>query len=208
SELLELLACFAEHAKHFSIERHLVDAAWKRVRAIEHLIGRRSDAKRPGRAGRHGQRGAVACQAAVRRAGLRSNSCAGPRVVERDSDLDDSNQVSVAVEDLNASIAAVRNIEVAFGVGLNRMQNPELSRPRPELAPRLNPISIRVVFGHAGIDVTVTDISVSGGVPGHVRDLPECPVDGWRGRAWMRPWPLGLVRGFLLAAEHHHDAAV
>jgi len=33
SELLELLACFAEHTKHFSIERHLVDAAWKRVGA-------------------------------------------------------------------------------------------------------------------------------------------------------------------------------
>src|SRR6202034_79859 len=173
SELLELLACFAEHAKHFSIERHLVDAAWKRVRAIEPLMGGRSDAKRPGRAGRHGQRGAVACQAAVRRAGLRSNSCAGPRVVERDPDLYDSNQVSVAVEDLNASIAAVRNIEVALGVGLNRMQNPELPRPRPKLAPRLNPISVSVVLGDAGIDVTVADISVSGRVPGDIGHLPE-----------------------------------
>jgi hypothetical protein len=88
------------------------------------------------------------------------------------------------------------------------MQNPELSRPLPELAPRLNPISVRVVLGDPGIDVAVADISVSGRVPGHVCDLPECPVDGWRRRAWMRPWSVGLVRGFLLAAEHHHDPAV
>src|SRR3984957_8541989 len=135
AELLELFSCLAQDAEHLSIERHLVDAAGKRVGAVEHLIGRRGDAKRPGRAGRKSQRGAVACETAVRRAGLRSDSWAGPRVVERNSDLDGSNQVPVAVKHLNSTVAAIGDVDVALGVSLNRMQDPELPRPRAELSP-------------------------------------------------------------------------
>src|SRR5450631_1290252 len=56
-ELLELLARFAEHAEHLAVEAQLVDAARKRIRAVEHLVGGRGDAERPRCARRHGAAG-------------------------------------------------------------------------------------------------------------------------------------------------------
>src|SRR4030088_2984985 len=54
SELLGLLAPLAEHAEHLAVEAQLVDAARKRIRAVEHLVRGWGDADRPRRARRHG----------------------------------------------------------------------------------------------------------------------------------------------------------
>src|SRR5262249_59873156 len=51
SELLRLFARFAQHAEHLAVERHLVDAAGKRVRGEHDLVRTRRDADRPRRAG-------------------------------------------------------------------------------------------------------------------------------------------------------------
>src|SRR5580698_8053673 len=54
AELFQLLAGAAEHAQHLAVEAELVDAAGPGIRTVEHLMRRRRDADRPGRAGMEG----------------------------------------------------------------------------------------------------------------------------------------------------------
>src|SRR5580692_4991887 len=112
AELLELFAGAAEHAQNLAVEAQLVDAAGESVGDIEHLVRRRRDAQRPWRAGRHG---AAVLQVigqvrlvADRRLRLR---------LRRNVDGHDALKFAVAVEYLDAAVAAVGDVDGALGVG-------------------------------------------------------------------------------------------
>src|SRR5208282_864304 len=60
----------------------------------------------------------------------------------------------------------------------------------------------------AGINVTVADVSVAGGIPSHVGDLAEKSIDGRKRRLGMLERLGAFVGSFLLAAEDHGDAAI
>ncbi len=75
------------------------------------------------------------------------------------------------------------------------------------MAAGLQPVALLVGFGDAGIDVTVTNVSVAGGVPSHVGDLSEHSVDGRKRRLGMLQWLGAFVGGFEFAPENHDDAA-
>src|SRR5580692_4191152 len=104
AELLELLAGAAEHAQNLAVEAQLVDAARKSVGDIEHLVRRWRDAQRPRRAGRHG--------AAVLQIISQVRLVADRRLRVRlrwNVDGHDAQQLAVAVEHLDAAVAAVGN---------------------------------------------------------------------------------------------------
>ena len=70
------------------------------------------------------------------------------------------------------------------------------------LADRRDPVAVLGELRDARVDVAVADVDVAVGVPGDVGRLAELAVDGRPRRRHARP-RLGLVRRFLLAAEHH-----
>jgi hypothetical protein len=75
------------------------------------------------------------------------------------------------------------------------------------LAPGLEPVAVLVHLGHAGVNVSITDVGVPGLIPCHVGDLTEHPVHGGQWRLGMLERLGTFVRGFLLAAEDHNHAA-
>src|SRR5262249_10809561 len=105
AELLELLAGFTEHAQHLTVEAELIDTAGMRIGAVEHLLPVRT-----GRGDAQGPRRARAERAALRRTlrkvGLVADSGPGIRVVGN-VDLDDVQELAVAVEHLDAPVGAV-----------------------------------------------------------------------------------------------------
>src|SRR5215469_11697738 len=82
-------------------------------------------------------------------------------------------EIAVAVEHLNAMVAAIGDINVAVIVGRDRMRRVELTGPVAAIAPGLEPFAVLVGLGDPRIDVAVADIGVVGGVEGDVGDLPE-----------------------------------
>ena len=80
--------------------------------------------------------------------------------------------------------------------------------PVAAFAPGLQPVAVLVDLGDARIDVAVADVSVAGGVPRDVGHLAEHAVDGRQRRVRMLQRRGVLVGRFLLAAEHHRDAAL
>src|SRR5713226_8984895 len=106
AELSELLAGFSEGAENFSVEREFVNAAGKTVGAEEHLIGSGRDANGPGGAGGHGARGG---------GGLVADGGAGVGI-DRNIDGDDAKEFSIAVENLDAAVAAVGNVDIVMRV--------------------------------------------------------------------------------------------
>src|SRR5581483_4897094 len=100
-----------------------------------------------------------------------------------------------------------RHVDVPFGISGNAVRRAELAGSGAAgLAPRLHPVAILIVFGHARIDVPVADEDVALRVPGDVGRLPELPVHGRARRGDARPRPR-FIRGFLLAAEDHRHPA-
>src|ERR1700694_3622922 len=86
------------------------------------------------------------------------------------------------------------------------MEQVELARTVAVLAPGLDPIAVLAELGDARIDVAVADEDVAGRIPGHVGRLAEAAVLE-RFRRIDALVRLGLLRGFLLAPEHHLHAA-
>lgn len=114
SELLELLARFAEDAQYLAVERKLVDPPRVRVRGLQHLMRAGRDAHRPRCARRLRQRRAGGFQ--LRHVGNRSDGGDRGRI-ERYVDRDLTQQLALAVEHLDAPVAAVRDVDVSLRIG-------------------------------------------------------------------------------------------
>jgi hypothetical protein len=168
AEVAGLLAGLAEPAEELAVEAEFVDAAGEGVGGEEDLIGRRSNADGPGSAWRHGTcclRGAIAD--------------GGTRVgADGEVDRDLAQEFSVGVEDLNAAIAAVGDVDVVVRVDADVVGRVELAGLVAGLTPGFEPDTVFVGLGDAGIDVAVADVGVTGGIPRHVGDLAEKAVDG------------------------------
>src|ERR1700676_5301979 len=100
---------------------------------------------------------------------------------ERHIDLDLPQDLAVGIEYLDASIAAIRHVDIALGVGRDAVRRIELSGPASRLTKRLHPVAVLVELGHARIDVAVADEDIPLRVPGDVGRLPKLSVD-WRTR--------------------------
>src|ERR1700689_4029969 len=88
-------------------------------------------------------------------------------------DLDRVEQLARGIEDLDADVAAIRNINAILQIDRDGMQIVELTGSGSGLAPGSNPVAVLVVFGDSRIDVAITDVNVVAGIPGRIRDLPE-----------------------------------
>src|ERR1035438_6860078 len=173
-----LLARFTEYAQHLSIQRQLVHAAWIGVGRIEHLIGRGRNTNRP-RSARH------ECQYLLIgfQIGFVAN-CRTRVLVEWHIDRDRTQELSVAVEHLNPTVAAVRYVKITLRIGRNIMRIVELARLIATITPRLDPVAIFVGLCDARIDIAVADEDVPLRAKGYVRWLPEQSIHGgqWRYR--------------------------
>lgn len=121
AELLQLLAGLTQHAEQLSFERQFVDAPRKRIGTVQHLIrtGRNADRPRGAwckRAG--GYRGFIGNVAD------RGLSAGRDRYVDRELPL----EITLAVENLNATIAAIGNIHEAFGIDSDTVRRMKLTR--------------------------------------------------------------------------------
>src|SRR6266446_2107967 len=200
AELLELFSGLPEYAEHLAFQAELVDPARVGVGREQHLVGPRRDAQRPGRTRRHGQRAARGFEldevgpVADRRTRRRTVGHVDPYLAQ---------ERAVAVEDLDAAIAAVGYIDVAPGIRGDAVRRMGLAGLVAAVAPRLEPVAVAVDLRDAGVDVAVADVGVAGGIPGDVGDLAEAAVLGRPRRAGVLQRPGFLIGGFLLAAEHN-----
>ena len=175
AELLQLLAGLAEHAQDLALERQPVDAPRPGVGAVEHGVGAGRDGEGPGRA--RGE-SAAGDGRLVRYVADRRPRVGRHRHVDGELAL----EIAVAVEYLNAVIAAVGDVDVALGVGRDRMRRVELAGTFAAVAPRFEPVAVLVDLGDARIDVAVADEGVAGGVESRVGDLAEAARLGWISR--------------------------
>src|SRR5437899_2120507 len=148
AQFAELFAGFAEDAENFSIESQLVDAAGKSIRGIKNLIGRRCDTEGPGSAGRHracGGSGLVADSGA----GIRGNGYVNRELADK---------FPGSVEDLDAAVAAVGDINVVLCIHCNAVRSVELAGLSTGFAPRHQPVAVFIYFRDARIDIPVADV--------------------------------------------------
>src|SRR6266852_3020757 len=143
AELSDLLAGFAEDAENFSVEREFVDAAGESVGGVEHLILPGRDANGPGRAG---------CQGAGGGGGLVADGGAGVGI-DGNIDGDDAKEFSIGVENLDAAIAAIGDVNVIARIDGDAVRCVELTGLIAGFAPGLEPVSVFVDFCDARIDV-------------------------------------------------------
>ncbi len=176
------------------------------IRTVEYLLPvgtGRGDAQCPRRAWTEG---AALCRT-LRKVGFVTD-CGGRVRVVRHVDLDDVEELAVAIEHLDAPVGAVGRIDVALGVGGDRVNGSELAGFGTLGAPLFNPVAVLVDLGHTRIDVAIADIGVAFRIPGDVGGLTETAIGGRERRIGPMQRMGVLVRGFRFAAEHHHDAAV
>src|SRR5712664_3607128 len=197
AKLSELLAGFAEDAENFSVEREFVDTARESIGGVEHLILPGRDANGPGCAGCHGAGGG---------GGLVADGGAGVGI---DGTIygDDAKEFSIGVEDLDAAIAAIGDVNVIARIDGDAMRCVELTGLIAGFAPGLEPVSVFVDFCDARIDVAVSDVGAASGVPRDVGYLAEHSIDGRKRRLDLLERFGAFVGSFLLAAEDHDDAA-
>src|SRR5438094_555240 len=200
AELLELFPGLAEHAEQLALQAELVDPPRVGVGCEQHLIGPGRDAQRPGRTRRHGQRAARGLE--LDEVGPVADRRTRRRIV-RHIDPHLAQERAVAIEDLDAAIAAVGYIDVAPGIRGDAVRRMELAGLVAAVAPRLEPVAAAVDLRDAGVDVAVADVGVAGGIPGDVGDLAEAAVLGRPRRAGVLQRPGFFIGGFLLAAEQH-----
>src|SRR5256886_2929931 len=139
SELAGLFAGFAEDAEDSSIKRKFVDAAGKSVGSIEDLIWSGRDAESPGRAGRH----RASC-------GRRFVADGGAGVGGRGNiDCELAEKLSVGIENLDAAVAAVGDINVVLRIDGDAVRDVELAGLIAGFAPGLEPIAVLIDLGDA-----------------------------------------------------------
>src|SRR6266851_4488289 len=167
AELAELFAGFAEDTENFSIKAEFIDAAWKTVGAEEDLVGAGGDANGPGRAGGHGAGGG---------GGLVADGGASIGI-DGNIDGDDAKEFSISIEDLDAAVAAVRDVNIVVRIDRDAVRGVELAGLVAGFAPGFEPVAVLVDFGDAGIHVAVADVGVAGSVPRDVGDLAEHSIE-------------------------------
>src|SRR6266403_1064157 len=117
AELAELLAGLAENAENFSVEAELVDAAGESVRGEEDLVGAGRNTESPRSAGGHGS-GVGSGLVADCGAGGGGNGNVNGDLAE---------EFSVGVEDLDAAVAAVGDVDIVLRVGGDAVRSVELA---------------------------------------------------------------------------------
>src|SRR2546425_591964 len=116
TELLRLFAGAAQNTQDFAIEAQLVNASGESVRGIQELIWPRGDTYSPRRAGMLAS-GSFGCWygthpwSSIRR--------------DRHIELHLSQEFSIGIEDLNSIVAAIGDVDVAFGVGCDAVRSIE-----------------------------------------------------------------------------------
>src|SRR6202012_403989 len=113
----------------------LVDAARPGVRAVEHLMRRGGDADRPWRTR---MEGAARHHRFVRDLADRGLGTRRHRHVDREL----AQEFAVAVEPVDAMVAAIGDIDIVIGVGRDRMRGVELAGLLAALAPRFQPVAV------------------------------------------------------------------
>src|SRR5262249_46132539 len=159
-ELLELLARLAEIAEHLSIQAELVDAAGIGIGAVEHLVRPGGDAERPRRAWGETAAG-LQIVGEIRLVADRGLGV----FIERYGDLDLALEGAIGVEHLDAVVVKIADVNVALRIGGDAVHEVELAGTFAALPPRLHPVAILVVFGHARIHVAVADVDVALRIP-------------------------------------------
>ena len=87
------------------------------------------------------------------------------RVVERHVDRDLAEEFAVAVEDLDAAVAAVGHVDVSLRVGGDAVRRVELAGLVAGFAKGHEPFAVLVDLGDARVDVAVADVGVAGWRP-------------------------------------------
>src|SRR5579872_6223460 len=77
-------------------------------------------------------------------------------------------EIQIIVEDLNAKIVAICNIDVALAVHRNRMRCIELSRRRSARSYRFDKLAVLGVLCDTGVAIAVRDEDIPCGVPSDV----------------------------------------
>src|ERR1700720_3756180 len=115
-------------------------------------------------------------------------------------------QNQVAIEYLNSPVAPVGHIDIALGVGGDRVRRVELIRLISARSNRFDESTILVVLDYPRVAIAIGDVDISGSVPGNI----SWPVENvrprvWRWRAWWRRC-LQAVRFRPSAKQHQHFA--
>ena len=112
--------------------------------------------------------------------------------------LDRRLERAVVVEDLNALVALIGDVDVALRVGSDRMRRVEFALAGPARSPRLDEAAVLVELRDACVGaVAVGDEDVSGGVPGDVARPHELIAGAPRARKSC-PGPRRLLHRLLL----------
>src|SRR5262245_2171933 len=91
----------------------------------------------------------------------------GPGVrVDREVNTHLSEKFALTVEHLNATIAAIRHVNIPLRIESDAVWSIELARLVTGFSPRLQPIAILVNLRNSGIDITIADVSVACSIPG------------------------------------------
>src|SRR5207249_11936410 len=75
---------------------------------------------------------------------------------------------ALGIEDLNAPVRSIADVDVVVAIDGNRVRRSKLSLSRTVLAPRFHPVAVPVVLRHARVDVSVADVDVALCIPGDV----------------------------------------
>src|SRR4029450_7013475 len=109
-------------------------------------------------------------------------------------DLDLAHErVRLRIDHLDAAIAAIADVDVAFRVVGDRVRRVQLTelRSTTRFTHRRHPVAVLRELRGARVDVAVADVDVAFGVPGDVGRLAELTVDRRPRRRHARP-VLGL----------------
>src|SRR5256886_10408654 len=152
----------------------------------------------PGRARGHG---AGSCRGLV----ADSRTSVG---IDGDIDGELAEKFSIGIEDLDAAVATIGDVDVVVRIDSDAVRGVEVARLVAGFAPRLEPVALFVDFGDTRIDIAVADVGVARGVPRDVGDLTEHAVDRRKRRLDVLERLGTFVGGFLLSARNQDDAAL
>src|SRR5215471_1377398 len=87
---------------------------------------------------------------------------------------DDAYRIQVLIEYLDAIVATVTDVDVAFGIGRNGMGRIELSRHRSARSDRFHECSVLIEFRDARIVVPIGHKDIAIEIPGNIGWPGEC----------------------------------